>query len=151
MADPTIEAARVTFDDSLGELRGVVAGSTAAELDRRPGADDTNSIAVLTVHALSSARWWLSLAMGAPPPERDRASEFLAVTTSTDDLLSFVDEMAEDCRSLLDAGGSFEPAAVCVNGSEEVTAIWALIHALEHLREHVGHAQLTSQLFLRHG
>jgi hypothetical protein len=26
------------------------------------------------------------------------------------------------------------------------TRIWSLIHALEHLREHVGHAQLTRQI-----
>jgi uncharacterized protein DUF664 len=30
---------------------------------------------------------------------------------------------------------------------EQVTAGWALLHAIEHLREHVGHAQLTRQLW----
>ena len=30
---------------------------------------------------------------------------------------------------------------------EPVTAAWALIHALVHLREHVGHAELTRQLW----
>ena len=29
---------------------------------------------------------------------------------------------------------------------EPVTWAWALLHALGHLREHVGHAQLTRQL-----
>jgi hypothetical protein len=30
---------------------------------------------------------------------------------------------------------------------DEKTAIWALIHAVEHLREHVAHAELTKQVF----
>ena len=30
---------------------------------------------------------------------------------------------------------------------EVVSGAWALIHALEHLREHMGHAQLTRQLW----
>lgn len=31
-------------------------------------------------------------------------------------------------------------------GAEQVSAAWALLHALEHLREHVGQMQLTRQL-----
>jgi hypothetical protein len=54
---------------------------------------------------------------------------------------------------MLDRDVSFDPGAVgrpswrSDDGEEPpVTAAWALLHALEHLREHVGHAQLTRQL-----
>jgi hypothetical protein len=32
---------------------------------------------------------------------------------------------------------------------DTVTAVWALLHAAEHLREHVAHAELTRQVWER--
>jgi hypothetical protein len=36
-----------------------------------------------------------------------------------------------------------------VPDDDPVTAAWALLHALEHLREHAAQAQLTRQLWQR--
>ena len=53
---------------------------------------------------------------------------------------------------MLEGDVAFDPGATGTapwrtDGADEpVTAAWALLHALEHLREHVGHAQLTRQL-----
>jgi hypothetical protein len=33
--------------------------------------------------------------------------------------------------------------------AEVVSGAWALLHAVEHLSEHVGHAKLTKQLWER--
>jgi hypothetical protein len=62
------------------------------------------------------------------------------------------DRLASESRALLDTtqpfdAGRIETAPWRAYGPDEpVTAAWALLHALEHLREHVGHAQLTRQL-----
>jgi hypothetical protein len=65
-----------------------------------------------------------------------------------------VDASAEACRDLLAGIDTLDVARTGVApwrpgaaASEPVTAAWALLHALDHLREHVGHAQLTRQLF----
>jgi uncharacterized damage-inducible protein DinB len=150
--DPTIEAARDILDDSLREMRAALLGSSTAELNRRPSGDDTNSIAVLVTHAMHSTRSWLSLATGAPLPDRDRPAEFLVIAEDPAAFTAWFDEMAADCRALLDDDVRFEPGATHVapwqtdEDAEPVTAAWALLHALEHLREHVGHAQLTRQV-----
>ncbi|MGH2630310.1 MAG: DinB family protein [Actinomycetota bacterium] len=155
MHDPTIEAARDLLADSLAELRKAVAGCSADELNRRPVDDDTNPLAVLATHAMHSTRSWLSLATGAPLPERDRPAEFRAVVDDPDAFIGWLDAIGDECRSLLQGGATYDPGASAsapwstVGSDEPVTAAWALLHALEHLREHVGHAQLTRQVLER--
>ena len=150
-ADPTIEAARGFVDESLTSMRAAVAGAPADALNRRPAGDDTNAVAVLVVHAVNSTRWWLSVARGLPLPERDRPSEFLTTVADADELLALFDPVAADCRALLDTDTMFDPGAIREDprDGDQVTAAWALIHAVEHLREHVAHAELTRQVFER--
>jgi hypothetical protein len=148
MSDPTVTAAADLLADSLTQMRETVAGADPAALDWRPG-PDTNSIAVLTVHSMHATRSWLSVAMGAPLPERDRPAEFLATSDSVGDLLGFFDSMAAECRGLLNDGAAFDPETVRdthIPGDRRSGA-WALMHALQHLREHVGQTQLTRQLW----
>jgi hypothetical protein len=151
VAAPTIEAARDILGDSLGELRKAVDGCSADDLNRRPIEGDTNPLAVLVTHAMQSTRSWLSLAIGAPLPERDRDAEFLAVADDPAAFMSWLDDVSAECRALLEGDVAYEPSATATapwrtyGADEPVTAAWALLHALEHLREHVGHAQLTRQ------
>ncbi len=148
-ADPTIEAARGFVDGSLTSMRAAVAGAPADGLNRRPAGDDTNPVAVLVVHAVHSTRWWLSVALGQPLPERDRPSEFLTTVADADELLALFDPVAADCRALLDTDAAFDAGAIREDprDGDQVTAAWALMHAVEHLREHVAHAELTRQVF----
>ena len=157
MADPTIEAAREILEDSLRELRKAVGGCSTEELNRRPAGEDTNGLAVLVTHALYSTRSWLSLATGADLPPRDRPAEFRVVVDDAGAFLAWFDATAHECRSVLDTAHPFEPATMGIPAwrydesdtgeHEPVTASWALLHALSHLHEHVGHAQLTRQLW----
>jgi hypothetical protein len=148
MPDPTIEAAREIFDESVDHLGEAIEGLPQEALAWRPAGDESNPITVLAVHGMHSARWWLTIARGLPLPERDRPSEFEAEAASDAELSSFVEEMAAECRSRLDAEQAFDPApARQVPDDEPVSAAWALLHALEHLREHVSQAQLTRQLW----
>ncbi len=156
MPDPTIWAAHEILDDSLDELRKSVGGCSADELNRRPAGEDTNALAVLVTHALYSTRSWLSLATGADQPPRDRPAEFRVVVEDPAGFMAWFDETAAECRARLEVDGPFEPARTGiptwrfdesdVGEHEPVTAAWALLHALAHLQEHVGHAQLTRQI-----
>jgi uncharacterized damage-inducible protein DinB len=147
VTDPTLEAAREILGTSLDDMRVAIDGLGPDALNWRPAGDDTNPIAVLAVHAMHSTRWWLSTAIGSPLPERDRPSEFHTTAQDADELLSLCDAMAAECRSLLDGAESLDAGALRpdLDGGEPVTAAWALMHAVEHLREHVAQAQLTRQ------
>lgn len=156
MTDPTIEAAREILEESLDELRAALDRRSADDLNARPGGRDTNSLAVLATHALHSTRSWLSLALGADPPPRDRPSEFRVVVDDPSAFMASFDEVAAACCALLAGAGPFDAGKHGIptwrfdeddaGEHEPVTAAWALQHALAHLGEHVGHAQLTRQL-----
>jgi hypothetical protein len=156
MTDPTVTAADDMIRESVAGLRAAITGLAADGLNWRPGGQDTNPIAVLVVHAMQSTRSWLAVAFGAPLPERDRDAEFLTVADSADAMLAFVDRVDGDCRALLDGVPSFDPSAQRVSHvrastgeAEVVSGAWALLHAVEHLSEHVAHALLTRQLWER--
>lgn len=152
-ADPFIEAASTALELSVNDMRRCIDGATVEALNWRPAGEETNSIAVLAVHSMHSTRSWLSVAFGSPLPPRDRPSEFLASASGAGALAAFVEEMTDDCRGLLAAPAPADWRAMrrthtrsTAGAADEVTAAWALVHALQHLREHAGQMQLTRQL-----
>jgi uncharacterized damage-inducible protein DinB len=151
--DPTLLAAGENIGDSLEELRKAVAALTADQLNTRPAGEDSNPLGVIASHALGSTRSWLALATGAPLPSRDRPAEFRTVVEDADEFLANVDEQNAAILALIEAAETFDPSRTGIptwmptREGEPVTAAWALQHALAHLGEHVGHAQLTRQLF----
>jgi uncharacterized damage-inducible protein DinB len=151
MSEAMIEAAADLLDDSIRGMRAAIDDAPLEALAWRPPAEDANPLVVLAVHAMHSTRWWLSVATGAAMPERDRPSEFRATAADPDELRSFVERMSEECRVLLTSTELFDPAATWTSPTdgEVVTRGWALLHALEHLREHAAQALLTRQLWER--
>ena len=153
MTDPMVAAARHILDDSVAGMRPAIEGASADALNWRPAGEETNSIGILVVHAMTSTRTWLSVAVGAPEPERDRDAEFRTVVRDPAELLATFDRLAGECRAALatedqvDWAAARTPARHPGSAPETITAGWALLHALEHLREHVAHLQLTRQLW----
>jgi len=154
MLDPTITAAREIIEESIEGIRGAIAGLPADALNWRPAGEGINPIAVLAVHAMHSTRSWLAVATGGPLPDRDRDAEFRTVVADPRELWETVDRLAADCSGLLRTEGAFEPGTMRESHSrassgraEIVSGAWALLHAVEHLREHMGHAQLTRRLW----
>jgi DinB superfamily len=147
VADATIDGIREVLEESLGELRKGVAGRSVEQLNARPAGGDTNSIAVIVTHALGSTRAWLSLAMGAPMPDRDRPAEFRGV--ADDGFAAWTDDRIAECLALLD-GATWDPVrvgtATWTAAQETRTAAYAAAHALSHLGEHVGHLHMTLEL-----
>ena len=161
MTDPTIVAAREILGELVDELRTAVGGCSADELNRRPAGEDTNGLAVLATHALASTRSWLSLATGAEPPPRDRPAEFRVVVHDTGEFMAWFEATAAESRAILDTDQRWDPAKTGVptwrydesdtGEHDPVSSGWALLHALNHLAEHVGHAQLTRQVLAAGG
>ena len=151
--DPVLASARQLVGESLKELRASVEGVPVEALNWRPAGDASNSIAVLATHALGASRLWLSMAMGAPLPKRDRDSEFRASAGDPAAFLRFVDELSGDCLSLLRPAEEVDWTAMRNtygrggDAPPEVAAAYALIHATEHLRGHVDQISLTRQLW----
>jgi hypothetical protein len=152
-ADPTIDGTREVLAESLDEIRRGIAGLSLAQLNAKPAGGDTNSIAVIATHSLGATLSWLSLAMGAPLPGRDRAAEFR--TVADDGFADRTEAMIGRCLAVLDTG-SWDPARVGTPNwnariAEPRTAAYAVAHALAHLGEHVGHLHMTRELLVPSG
>ena len=151
MPDPFLTSARDLLRRARDDMRAAIDGLSPDALNWRPAGDDTNSIAAMANHAVTSARTWLSVAVEAPLPDRDRPTEFDFTARDSGDLLAFVDGLFEDCLSLIDSSRTVDWAALRKHWDPgrdiELFPAWALLHALEHLREHVGQMSLTRQLW----
>ena len=154
MTDSILASAAYVLTDHLKELRAAVDGLPGEALDWKPGGEDTNSVAVLVTHVLNSTRWWISTAVGAPLPDRERDSEFRVRSGDTAGLLDFLDDFGAQVLVLLDNAGEIEWAANRKTHigpdpdlPDYVPASFALLHAIEHFGEHVAHVSLTRQLW----
>ncbi len=150
MPDPHLTSARAVLRAARDDMRAAIDGLPTDALNWRPAPDDTNSIAVLAIHSLTSTRHWLSVAVDEPLPSRDRDAEFEATARKPAELLHFVDSATAVCLSLIDKDRVVDWSALRHHWDDKqetkLFAAWALLHALEHLREHVGQISLTRQL-----
>lgn len=135
--------------DYLGYLDGL----TTEQLDWVPG-QDMNSLCVLAIHVTQAERYWAGLAVGNPI-KRDRDAEFVAKGHSLEDLRSRFRQNVEFYNT------AFESASITTldelvevtlfpDRPWECTRGWALLHALDHSAEHLGHAGMTRQLLNSH-
>ncbi|MEP7290820.1 MAG: DinB family protein [Chloroflexota bacterium] len=117
-------------------------------LDWTPGAE-MNSFCVLVVHTTASARYWIGDGALGEPSNRVRATEFEARGLSGTELKARFAALEDYVRGALERI-SFADLAVVKSARYHDTPItggWALLHALEHTGMHLGHAQITRQLW----
>lgn len=162
MPDTFLTSVRFVVSEDLKDLREGVDGLPGEALDWKPAGVDTNSIAVLVTHVLHSTRSWLSVAVGAPLPDRDRDSEFRVKSDDPAALADFMHDFSRQIMALLDGAGEVDWSATRQTHQrpstarpsdtpEQVPASWAVLHAIEHLREHIAHVGLTRQLWEARG
>lgn len=136
------------YQDMYGEFKKAIAGLPQEALDWVPG-EDMNSLVVLIVHVTGVTRYLVGDVALGEISNRDRAAEFSAkglseaeLVARLDDSLSYLQGALE--RLSLDDLATSRPAP---GRNYELTTAWALLHALEEVSLHVGHAQLTRQLW----
>jgi uncharacterized damage-inducible protein DinB len=122
----------------------------AEALDWVPG-EDMNSFCVMVVHTTGSARYWIGEMALGDPANRDRDAEFRARGLSVAELKACFTQLEDYARAGLD-NVSLDDLALTREASYQdapVSGRWALMHALAHTGMHLGHAQITRQLWER--
>jgi uncharacterized damage-inducible protein DinB len=129
------------------EAEATLAGLPPEALDWSP-APEANSLAVLVVHTAGSERYWIGEIAGQIPANRDRAAEFHAAGLTAPALQQ---KLAEALALSGDVLAKLTLADLALQrparDNREPTVAWALFHALAHVAEHVGHMQLTRQMW----
>jgi uncharacterized damage-inducible protein DinB len=124
-------------------------GLPPAAMDWSPGAE-MNSPAVILAHTTGALRYWIGdIALGEPS-NRVRDSEFQTRNLTASQLLDRLDAVIAYARASLPrlTLADLEKERYSAQEDERVTCGWALLHALEHGNLHLGHLELTRQLWM---
>jgi uncharacterized damage-inducible protein DinB len=120
----------------------------AEALDWIPAAG-MNSLAVLVVHMAGSQRFWVGDVAMNEPSGRERSAEFQVQGVTSGALQQRLRASLDYTRAALGRltleDLSDKRTAAMHDG--EISVSWALLHALEHTALHVGHIQITRQLW----
>jgi uncharacterized damage-inducible protein DinB len=130
------------------DIEQAIGGLTPAALDWTP-APDTNSIAALVTHVAGAERFWIGDMAAQMPSNRDREAEFRAGGLDEAALrqrLAQADDFARQAIESLTLA-DLDAERRSPRTDRTFTAGWALLHALEHTAMHLGHIQLTRQLW----
>ena len=140
------------FVDHLGLLEGLqrrlhkdVRDLPAEAMDWLPG-PAMNSVAVLLAHIAGVLHEGIDIALD-DPPSRVRAQEFQTRGVLSAAMLRRLDAVIDDARGALPRLGLADLEQARQDEDGPVTCGWALLHALEHAYLHLGHVQLTCQMW----
>ena len=114
-------------------------------LDWSPG-PKMNSVAVLLAHITGVLHEAIDLALG-DPSSRVRAQEFQTHGVPGTEMLLRLDAVIDYARSALPRLGLEDLDTERKDEDGMVTVGWVLLHGLEHAYLHLGHLQLTCQLW----
>jgi uncharacterized damage-inducible protein DinB len=142
------EACLDLMEKSHNEIHHALEALPPTALDWSPG-PEINSISVLVFHITGSERFWIGDVAMQEPSGRDRDAEFAVRGVSKEILYKRLDDSLSYARTAFErlALQDLDHQRLEPPQGRTVTVAWAVLHALEHLALHVGHIELTRQLW----
>jgi uncharacterized damage-inducible protein DinB len=130
------------------EIRNAIKGLPANALNWVSGAE-INSINVLITHLIGAERYWIGDVIFGEPSGRDRDAEFKVEGLSETELVQKLSEIESYLQNRVATLTlqELEEQRISPRNGREVTLGWALCHALKHTALHLGHIQITRQLW----
>lgn len=138
------------MESVLDQLVRVIESVPAAALNEPLGVPETNTMFVIGWHTLGAVEHWVCGWAGGEPVQRDRDAEFRA-TGSITDLRARRDALVPRLHAVLGALPDARLPEISHHPSGEITVGGALLRALDHAAQHLGHAEVTRQLVLARG
>ena len=127
-------------------IRKTMDGLPPEALDWVPGAE-MNSICVLVYHITGAERFWIGDVAAQEPSNRDRDAEFKVKNLGGEFLRKRLDDSFAYASSILEKLTLQDLETPRTTARGTFTVGWALLHALEHSHLHLGHLEITRQLW----
>ena len=140
----------------LGELReqvkSLLGGLDPEALDWRPiegeGELATNSMTAMVVHLVGSETYWMKEVIGGKKIVRDRDAEFVTQGLSVAELQAKIGATGKVTAEILSGLTEKQLEESRKWRDRSVSVRWCILHVIEHYALHLGHMQLTRQLWL---
>jgi len=136
------------MQELLDDVRTAVAGLPQAALDWMPGTG-CNSLSQIITHIAGAERFWIGDVVAGMPSDRDRDAEFQVRGIEMETLLKKLTDSLDFTHRTLEklTPEDLQTSRFSSRKRSEVTVAWALGHALKHTAQHLGHIQLTRQMW----
>ncbi|MBI2831179.1 MAG: DUF664 domain-containing protein, partial [Chloroflexi bacterium] len=133
------------------QVHTAVQGLNDEAANWHPLPEGTNSIYGIISHLIGGESYWVRQVIAGETLQRDREAE-LHATGSLSELLERWDKAGKDSAAILgnltlkELGETRSPS---IHRPEwgDITVRWCILHVISHLSLHVGHIQLTRQLW----
>jgi uncharacterized damage-inducible protein DinB len=130
------------------EIKQALLEMDEAGLDWSPG-EGMNSVTVLVAHAAGAERYWFGDVAAGESSRRDRPAEFKAREIGVTALIQKIDDAwryAEETLSHFTLD-DLERECLVPHSGAWVSVAYALRHAMAHTALHLGHIQVTRQIW----
>jgi uncharacterized damage-inducible protein DinB len=148
---PELDSYLQMIEDLRGQVRSLVVDLPAEALNWRPieGIEEhtTNSLSVLVTHIAGAEHFWIGEVVGGRPSTRDRDAEFLTQVQDVTGLLELLTLVAAETREVLSALTGADLEGTRVARGRSIPVRWCILHVIDHTAIHLGHMQLTYQLW----
>ncbi len=156
------------IEDLRGQVSDLIADLSTEVLNWRPlpppvpappalpgtgagGAEDregtTNSLAVLAAHIAGAEHFWIGEVIGGHPRTRDRDAEFLTEVEDGSQLVRILEQTGLETRGVLTSLTETDLDSLREARGRQVPVRWSILHIIDHTALHLGHMQLTYQLW----
>jgi uncharacterized damage-inducible protein DinB len=146
-----VESYLERIEDLRSQVRELIADLPQEALNWRPvegvGEHATNSLAVLTTHIAGAEHFWIGEVVGGRPPTRDRDAEFTVQAADVAELIRLLDRTGAETRQVLSSLTKSDVDGVREARGRAVPVRWCILHVIDHTALHLGHMQLTYQLW----
>jgi len=139
------------IEDLRGQVGSLIADLPVEALNWRPledfGAQITNSLAVLAAHIAGAEHFWIAEVIGGYLPTRDRDAEFATQAADAAALVRRLEKTGAETRQVFSVLSPADLDGTKETGGRAVPVRWGILHVIDHTALHLGHMQLTYQLW----
>jgi uncharacterized damage-inducible protein DinB len=139
------------LEDLRGQISTLVDELPSEALNWRPiegsGEDAANSIAALAAHSAGAEHFWIAEVVGGRPATRDREAEFATRVASSAEVLQVLESTALETREILRTLVDTDLGDMRRVTGRTLPVRWCLLHVIDHTSLHLGHMQVTYQLW----
>lgn len=146
--DAMMAACAAQLQKAHEEIKAVLVALPPEALDWSPGAG-MNTAAALATHVAGAERWLIGELAGREPAARNRDAEFLVAGRPAEELCGLLDATLAHSLAVLArvTGDDVAREFTHPRTGQIHTAGWAIVQAVGHAGTHLGHLEMTRQLW----
>jgi uncharacterized damage-inducible protein DinB len=147
--DPTIQEIVNVLEATRLDMAQIVREAPLEALNWQPAAE-ANSLFVVATHVAGAESFWIGEVVGGRPAQRNRDAEFQAQCETESDreaLLTRLSEAGHTSWQVLSQLSLPQLLERRTARDRQMTALWCILHIVEHNSLHLGHMELTAQLW----